>query len=606
MTASSGADETATYVAAADTRETATPARDWSHISRAQFAIALLVVVVVALGLRLIHPVADPPARPTIGIVWHDEGTWVHNARNKVLFGAWKLDEWNPMYVTPVLTGLEYVSFRVLGVGLRQARLVPELLGVLAVWLIGLGVARIANRLAGLMAAALLATSFLFVMYNRAATIEGTMVALLVIAWYGYARAATSARWGLLAGVVTILAYFTKASAVFFVAALGVDALLSLVVTARDETASIRFLRRRAAIYALAGLAIAAIVAFVVFVLPNWHEYRFYNWQISVTRKPSYTVSAFVGRASQLPLAADFFSRMWLILVVAVVAALGRLVIWRRLVPAERLLLLWIGLGVAELLLHDIQERRLLFLVPAFVALTAIAVGRDRRLIPPEITGVSTARALLAAPLVFYALYAVAGPIGRLPSLLWSAPGEHPSPVVRACAAVALLASVTLYARWRQAAAWLARQRWTAALSAVVVALAVTADLAQFGQWAAQHTNKNFNAMVLVGHWLPPGTLVHGKLANGLALESRIRPVFVGRGFGNYEDRIRRDDIRYILTYVSPYLGYESGRDKSGRPIILDVIDAYPHHRTLHTFEVSESDGGADAAALIDKMPAWK
>ena len=56
---------------------------------------------------------------------------------------------------------------------------------------------------------------------------------------------------------------------------------------------------------------------------------------------------------------------------------------------------------------------------------------------------------------------------------------------------------------------------------------------------------------------LPPGTLVHGKLANGLALENGIRPIFVGRGFGNYEDRKQRDDVRYILTYVAPCIGYE-------------------------------------------------
>ena len=67
-----------------------------------------------------------------------------------------------------------------------------------------------------------------------------------------------------------------------------------------------------------------------------------------------------------------------------------------------------------------------------------------------------------------------------------------------------------------------------------------------------------------VGRWLPPGTLVHGKLANGLALESRITPVFVGRGFGNYEDRARRPDIRYLLTYVSPSPGLESQARKPG------------------------------------------
>ena len=44
---------------------------------------------------------------------------------------------------------------------------------------------------------------------------------------------------------------------------------------------------------------------------------------------------------------------------------------------------------------------------------------------------------------------------------------------------------------------------------------------------------------------------MHGKLANGLALENQIRPVFVGRGFGNYADRADRPDIEYVLTYIN-------------------------------------------------------
>ena len=57
----------------------------------------------------------------------------------------------------------------------------------------------------------------------------------------------------------------------------------------------------------------------------------------------------------------------------------------------------------------------------------------------------------------------------------------------------------------------------------------VVGDLAQFAQWAQVRTYKNIEASRLVGALLPPGTLVHGKLANGLSLENRIRPVFVGR-----------------------------------------------------------------------------
>ncbi len=565
-------------------------------MSRTRFAAALLLIVLVAAGARFVYPTADPPARPGVGIVWHDEGAWVHNARNRALFGAWTLDEWNPMYVTPVLTGLEYVSFRLFGVGLRQARLVPELLGILSVLLIGLGVARSSGRVAGLLASALLATNFVYVMYTRAATIEGTMVALLVVAWYAYTRADRSPAWGFAAGAAAILAYFTKASAVFFVAALGLDALGTIMLSSDPRA-------RTAARWVIGGLVVASCAALAVFVLPNWHEYRFYNWQISVSRKPSYTLRSILDRASQLPLAADFFTRMWLVLVVAVLAAFGRLAIWRRLVPAERLLLLWIGLGIAEMIVHDIQERRLVILIPALAALAAIALGGTGGLVPEGIARVTRRRALLAAPIVWYGLYMIAGAVTRLPSLLSSAPGEHPAPAVRASAILALVATAGIYAGWRRTTAWFGGQRWRLSLSLVLVALAVTADAAQFGQWAATGGSKNYEAMQLVGRWLPPGTLVHGKLANGLALESGIRPVFVGRGFGNYADRTRRDDIRYLVTYVTPFLGYEGGRDASGRPIIRDVLDAYPGWRVLHTFDVAESDGGHDVAALIDKMP---
>ena len=119
------------------------------------------------------------------------------------------------------------------------------------------------------------------------------------------------------------------------------------------------------------------------------------------------------------------------------------------------------------------------------------------------------------------------------------------------------------------------------------------------GQWAAARSYKNYAASLELGRVLPAGTLVHGKLANGLSLENGIKPVFVGRGFGNYEDRKSRDDVRYILTYIAPSLGYES---QAHNPIIQDVIDAYPNHRIIATFDVAETATGHDRAALIDKF----
>ncbi len=90
---------------------------------------------------------------------------------------------------------------------------------------------------------------------------------------------------------------------------------------------------------------------------------------------------------------------------------------------------------------------------------------------------------------------------------------------------------------------------------------------------------------------------MHGKLANGLSLENRIRPVFVGRGFGNYDDRRTRDDIRYVLTYISPSIGFEG-------PVIRDVLDAYPRRVIVANLPVDETGSGADRVALLDKFGA--
>jgi hypothetical protein len=119
----------------------------------------------------------------------------------------------------------------------------------------------------------------------------------------------------------------------------------------------------------------------------------------------------------------------------------------------------------------------------------------------------------------------------------------------------------------------------------------------EYLQWASRVTYKNYEASRALGARLPAGTLVHGKLANGLALENQIKPVFVGRGFGNYADRKSRDDVRYILTYIAPYIGYEG-------EVITDVLDAYPGHRIIMTFDVAETTTGHDRAVLIDKFGA--
>lgn len=136
--------------------------------------------------------------------------------------------------------------------------------------------------------------------------------------------------------------------------------------------------------------------------------------------------------------------------------------------------------------------------------------------------------------------------------------------------------------------------RWGTRTAAVFVVAAMSWNVAQFSEWALHRTYENYAASVALGRILPADTHVQGKLANGLALENRIRPIFIGHGFGNYADRKQRWDVRYILTYTDPYIGFEGDQ-------IKDVLDAYPGWRITMTFDVSETPSGHDTAALIEK-----
>ena len=570
-------------------------------------AAGIALALLLGAALRLVWLTADPPAHGTVGIVWHDEGAWAHNARNRALWGTWRTDAWNPVFVAPVFTALEYAAFRELGVGTWQARVVPAASGLFAVAALAIGVWAAGGRRAAMVGACLLSTNYVFVMWNRAALMESTMTAFIVAGWAAYAMTRWRPAFGYVAGTMVTLAWFTKAAAAFFVAAIVFDALLTLALTRSARLRAIVSVDSpsaddaRGAVATLVGLAASAACVVVLFVVPHWTDYRFYNWQMSVTRKPSYTVRALMDRISWLPFVQGFFSRMWAELVAASLATLVVLSQWRRASPAARLLVLWLLVGFVELAVHDAgNERRYVMLIPALIALAALFVGRTRNGdCPPSLrTGDCPRHERLpwvAVPVVVFLCYLVIGTAFRL-TLLADVVAGQLSQAVRMSVPLAVVCGVALTWIWRRRADRLVAGEWPAWAVAALVLAIVAGDLAQFAQWAVRRTTRNYEASLLVGRLLPAGTLVHGKLANGLSLDNRIRPVFVGNHFGNYDDRTSRDDVRYVLTYASPYVGYE------GR-VIRDVLAAYPHRAVVARFEVTET-GDGDRAVLVDKFGA--
>ena len=289
---------------------------------------------------------------------------------------------------------------------------------------------------------------------------------------------------------------------------------------------------------------------------------------------------------------------MWLVLAAAALSIAAVIARWRTARPAERLLVLWVLVGLLELVIHDSgNERRYVMFIPALIALAALLAGRSEPVLPADLLQRRWSRAL-AVPLLLFLGYLVVGAAARTVYVDDIARGSFHH-VVFHSTVLAVLATILVVWQWPRMVGWLAARRVAPPLVAVLVALAVAWNVFEYASWARTRRYLNFQASIALGRLLPDGTLVQGKLANGLALDNRIRPIFIGNHFGNYDDRLRRDDVRYILTYDLPSIGYES-QVSSG--LIQELLDHYPGHHTIATFDVDETPE-PDRAVLVDKRP---
>ena len=164
------------------------------------------------------------------------------------------------------------LSFSVFGVGLWQARLVSVVAGLAATAALALGLRAIATQAVALAGAWLLAVNFTWVMDPRVALLEATMVAFLVASWACYARAERDWRWGLGAAAFGLLAFFTKASAAFFLIALGLDACW-VGWRAWRAGGGVRGPAVPGALATFAGLGVGTLALLAVFVVPQWEQY---------------------------------------------------------------------------------------------------------------------------------------------------------------------------------------------------------------------------------------------------------------------------------------------------------------------------------------------
>ncbi len=185
-------------------------------------SVVISALFILFFLLRAVYLSADPPVNLSGSSGYFvDEGGWVYNARNKVLFGTWELDKYNKMYLSPLNNYLYFLSFSLFGPGFRQARSVSLLFSYLILIIFYLTIKENTDRKTALISVSLLGFNYLFLMYNRIAHPRMAMLFFFVLTVYLLQKSLKGKKmYFFFGGICSCLAFIFQASAVYFFPAL--------------------------------------------------------------------------------------------------------------------------------------------------------------------------------------------------------------------------------------------------------------------------------------------------------------------------------------------------------------------------------------------------
>ena len=160
------------------------------RLIRAKIAFAGLILLTLTVGLRLLALDSDPyPRLDWSSGLLTDEGFYLHNARNLVLFGHSRTDDFNNALLSPTLNAIQILVFRRFGVGLTQARSLSLAAGLLTLPLFFSALRRACGSRAALLATVFLGLDHLPLLYGRMALMDTPAALVLTAAFYCWVRA---------------------------------------------------------------------------------------------------------------------------------------------------------------------------------------------------------------------------------------------------------------------------------------------------------------------------------------------------------------------------------------------------------------------------------
>ncbi|WP_075162447.1 phospholipid carrier-dependent glycosyltransferase [Chthonomonas calidirosea] len=146
------------------------------------------LLVLVALGLMIFFRVyaLDSDAYPRLSwssALLTDEGFYLHNARNQLLFHHPITDDFNNELIMPYLHYAQIATFHLLGTGLLQDRLLSVLFSLLTLPLLFFPTQRLFDTPTALLATLLWGLSHANFLYNRLALMDTPGAFFLSLGW---------------------------------------------------------------------------------------------------------------------------------------------------------------------------------------------------------------------------------------------------------------------------------------------------------------------------------------------------------------------------------------------------------------------------------------
>ena len=558
--------------------------------------VLVCVMVLIGLGLRISDLRADPP--PTLS--WSfapltDEGLNTYSARNLILYGSWKVDDFFPFVVYPLFNLLVALVFKIAGIGFLQARLVSVAAGVAAIWVLYLLVKEEAGKIAGLLAALGAAVCYPLVMYNRLGLVEPLEILLLLLTGLFFSRGVGKPRLAALSGLFAASTVLLVKASALFVAPVMVSVYVWQFVQVRsDRDASARL--RRGLLFFLAGVGIALLIWFFLVFLPHRADYVRYVLRHSFESPAGHPDSVATYLYSTFTVGAQ----SWLLPKLPFVAAVGFLFlpgIARK--PGLRFLLAWVGFGVLMLGYMNYRPPRYeVILLPPLVAGFGVVLGRllENGEIPFQ-----SRPSLFKSALLCLWFWPMAGQVVVYTQGFWGSvrvTSEAEFLWLSLAVAGGLAAAVYFVTRLLRSGVK-ARAIWLrVSLTAVLLFLALRLDAAQFLSWSSQRTHRMVQYSKDLDQLVPDDAVVAGGWAPAMMMESRKRALCL-TDWANIDDPIGEYGVTHLVgPQDSPDLGLVFQRypmlEQRSHVIRRHIVEKVTIHQTrkaylLEVFELPTS-----------------